>query len=81
MNIPVNYVEHERQSDGRNIGVIITVMQPRSVMALDAWADVDAAIDAARQARKQRIERLTTASSLVILSGAVWLCGRTFKPR
>ena len=42
-------------------------------MALDAWADVDAAIDAARQARKQRIERLTTASSLVILSGAVWL--------
>lgn len=73
MNIPVIYVEHERQSDGRNIGVIITVMQPRSVMALDAWADVDAAIDAARQARKQRIERLTTASSLVILSGAVWL--------
>jgi hypothetical protein len=60
MNIPVNYVEHERQTDGRNIGVIITVMQPRSVMALDAWADVDAAIDAARQARKQRIERLTT---------------------
>jgi hypothetical protein len=73
MNIPVEYVELEGQSDGRNIGVIITVMQPRSVMALDAWADVDAAIDAARQSRKQRIERLTTASSLVILSGAVWL--------
>ena len=42
-------------------------------MALDAWADVDAAIDAARQARKQRIERLTTASSLIILAGAIWL--------
>lgn len=51
----------------------MTVMQPSSVMALDAWADVDAAIDAARQSRKQSIERLTTASSLVILSGAVWL--------
>lgn len=51
----------------------MTVMQPSSVMALDAWADVDAAIDAARKSRKQSIERLTTASSLVILSGAVWL--------
>ncbi|MBL6885157.1 MAG: hypothetical protein ISR21_05620 [Candidatus Poseidoniaceae archaeon] len=73
MNIPVKYVELGLQSDGRNIGVIMTVMQPSSVMALDAWADVDAAIDAARQSRKQSIERLTTASSLVILSGAVWL--------
>ena len=73
MNIPVKYVELGLQSDGRNIGVIITVMQPRSVMALDAWADVDAAIDAARLSRKQSIERLTTVSSLVILSGAVWL--------
>ncbi|MDA9182952.1 hypothetical protein N9O12_00955 [Candidatus Poseidoniaceae archaeon] len=73
MNIPVKYVELGLQSDGRNIGVIMTVMQPSSVMALDAWADVDAAIDAARQSRKQSIERLTTASSLVILSGTVWL--------
>ncbi|MCH1422286.1 MAG: hypothetical protein L7U62_02180 [Candidatus Poseidoniaceae archaeon] len=42
-------------------------------MALDAWADVDAAIDAERQSLQQRIERLTTLSALVILSGAVWL--------
>ena len=51
----------------------MTMMAPTGGMALDAWADVDAAIDAARQSRKQSIERLTTASSLVILSGAVWL--------
>jgi len=42
-------------------------------MALDAWADVDAAILAARQSRQQRLDRLTSGSALLILSGAVWL--------
>ena len=42
-------------------------------MALDAWADVDAALIAARQSRQQRLERLTSSSALLILTGAVWL--------
>jgi len=48
-------------------------MSPTCVMALDAWADVDAALDAARQSRQQRLERLTSSSALLILTGAVWL--------
>ena len=43
------------------------------VMALDAWADVDEAINAARKSRQQRLDRLTGGSALLILSGAVWL--------
>ena len=42
-------------------------------MALDAWADVDEAINAARKSRQQRLDRLTGGSALLILSGAVWL--------
>ena len=57
----------------RNIGVIISMMYPTAPMALDAWADVDAAIAAARQSRQNKIERLSTLSSLVILVGAIWL--------
>jgi len=48
-------------------------MSPTCVMALDAWADVDAALIAARQSRQQRLERLTSSSALLILIGAVWL--------
>jgi hypothetical protein len=42
-------------------------------MALDAWADVDAAITAARKSRQQRLDRLTSSSALLVLTGAVWL--------
>ena len=49
------------------------MMYPTAPMALDAWADVDAAIAAARQSRQNKIERLSTLSSLVILIGAIWL--------
>ncbi|MBT60103.1 MAG: hypothetical protein CMA63_00940 [Euryarchaeota archaeon] len=42
-------------------------------MALDAWADVDAAIAAAKEAQQNRIDRLTTFSALLILGGAIWL--------
>ncbi len=42
-------------------------------MALDAWADVDAAITAARKSRQQRLDRLTSSSALLVLAGAVWL--------
>ena len=42
-------------------------------MALDAWADVDAALDDARKSRKLRLDRLTGGSALLILAGAVWL--------
>ena len=49
------------------------MMYPTAPMALDAWADVDAAIAAARQSRQNKIERLSTLSSLVILVGAIWL--------
>ena len=49
------------------------MMYPTAPMALDAWADVDAAIAAARQSRQDKIERLSTLSSLVILAGAIWL--------
>jgi len=57
----------------RKSGVIITEVSPRCTMALDAWADVDAALVAAQQSRLQRVERLTSGSALLILSGAVWL--------
>ena len=40
---------------------------------MDAWADVETAIQAAIQQRKQRLERLTSASALVLLAGALWL--------
>lgn len=42
-------------------------------MAIDAWADVDAALDAARKSRQQQLDRLTSGSALLILTGAVWL--------
>ena len=51
----------------------MTMMAPTGGMALDAWADVDAAISAARQSRQEKIERLSTFSSLIILAGAIWL--------
>jgi|TARA_B110000459_G_scaffold194171_1_gene233297 hypothetical protein len=40
---------------------------------VDAWADVETAIEAAIKQRQQRLERLTTASALLLLSGALWL--------
>ncbi len=51
----------------------MTVMYLSSCMALDAWVDVDAALDAARKSRQQRLDRLTSGSALLILAGAVWL--------
>lgn len=57
----------------RNGGVIMTEKRRTSAMALDAWADVDAAIKAAKESRQNRIERLTTGSALLILAGAIWL--------
>lgn len=40
---------------------------------VDAWADVETAIEAAIKQRQQRLERLTTGSALLLLSGALWL--------
>lgn len=51
----------------------MTVMSVTMCMALDAWADVDAALDAARKSRQLRLDRLTGGSALLILTGAVWL--------
>ncbi len=57
----------------RRSGVVITEIAPTCIMALDAWADVDAAISAARESRQKRLDRLTSGSALLILSGAIWL--------
>ena len=57
----------------RRSGVVITEIAPTCIMALDAWADVDAAITAARESRQKRLDRLTSGSALLILSGAIWL--------
>ena len=40
---------------------------------MDAWSDVDGAIQAAIKQRNANLERLVTASSLLILCGAIWL--------
>ena len=40
---------------------------------MDAWADVESAIQAAIKQRKARLERLIGASSVIILLGAIWL--------
>ncbi len=40
---------------------------------MDAWSDVDGAIQAAINQRNANLERLVTASTLIILLGAIWL--------
>ena len=40
---------------------------------MDAWADVETAIQSAIKQRQQRLERLTSVSALILLAGAVWL--------
>ena len=45
----------------------------KDAIMMDAWADVETAIQAAIKQRKQRLERLTSASALVLLAGALWL--------
>tara|TARA_B100000768_G_scaffold89433_1_gene83934 strand:+ start:2777 stop:4540 length:1764 start_codon:yes stop_codon:yes gene_type:complete len=40
---------------------------------VDAWADVETAIESAIKQRQQRLERLTSTSALLLLSGALWL--------
>ena len=40
---------------------------------MDAWADVESAIQAAIKQRNTRLERLVGASSVIILLGAIWL--------
>ena len=40
---------------------------------MDAWADVEGAIQAAIQQRKNRLEKLVAISSITILLGAIWL--------
>ena len=40
---------------------------------MDAWADVEGAIQSALEQRKQNIDRLTALSAITILIGAVWL--------
>ena len=40
---------------------------------MDAWADVEGAIQAAIKQRNTRLERLVGMSSIVILLGAIWL--------
>ncbi|MEC8258414.1 MAG: hypothetical protein VXZ94_04415 [Candidatus Thermoplasmatota archaeon] len=40
---------------------------------MDAWSDVDGAIQAAIKQRNANLERLVTTSSLLILTGAIWL--------
>ena len=40
---------------------------------MDAWSDVDGAIQAAIKQRNANLERLVPTSSLLILTGAIWL--------
>ena len=40
---------------------------------MDAWSDVDGAIQAAIKQRNANLERLVTASTLIILLGSIWL--------
>ena len=40
---------------------------------VDAWADVETAIESAVAQRQQRLDRLTSASALALLTGALWL--------
>ena len=40
---------------------------------MDAWTDVEGAIQAAIKQRNTRLERLVGMSSIVILLGAIWL--------
>jgi len=40
---------------------------------MDAWADVETAIQSAIKQRQQRLERLTSVSALILLAGALWL--------
>lgn len=40
---------------------------------VDAWADVETAIESAVTQRQQRLDRLTSVSALALLSGALWL--------
>ncbi|MEC7228747.1 MAG: hypothetical protein VXV95_01705 [Candidatus Thermoplasmatota archaeon] len=40
---------------------------------MDAWSDVDGAIQAAINQRNANLERLVTASTLIILLGSIWL--------
>lgn len=40
---------------------------------VDAWADVETAIESAGAQRQQRLDRLTSASALALLTGALWL--------
>jgi hypothetical protein len=40
---------------------------------VDAWADVETAIKSAGAQRQQRLDRLTSASALALLTGALWL--------
>ena len=47
---------------------------------MDAWSDVDGAIQAAIKQRNANLERLVTASSLLILSGAIWLVWPNLSP-
>ena len=80
MNITIELIDFnasitsfEGRVKKRKSGVVITVMSVTMCMALDAWADVDAALDAARKSRQLRLDRLTGGSALLILTGAVWL--------
>ena len=40
---------------------------------MDAWSDVEGAIQAAIKQRTERLEKLVAASSMLILLGAIWL--------
>ena len=40
---------------------------------MDAWSDVEGAIQAAIKQRTERLEKLVAASSMLILVGAIWL--------
>ena len=80
MNITIELIDFnasitsfEGRVKKRKSGVVMTVMSVTMCMALDAWADVDAALDAARKSRQLRLDRLTGGSALLILTGAVWL--------
>ena len=42
-------------------------------MLMDAWSDVEGAIQAAIKQRTNRLERLVATSSIMILLGAIWL--------
>jgi len=83
MNIPFNLVQKNpnfslplglRMLDSTSAWERSDYHHPVEVGCMvDAWADVETAIESAVAQRQQRLDRLTSASALALLTGALWL--------